>query len=382
MAWKDLERERKTFVIIGIPCFIFVFYLLFNFYLLFSATYLVIFITATAALLKRKKIYFNATKIAVIMVIVFLISNFNIFAIPGQIARHSLGGRQSLLEPNHSGIKALNISFYEWHYDNYNISFNSLNETTWDELELKMKRVDRYILYNKTEWTEDRITYFNPDYIATLDEIFASDSNGDGVLEDDCDGITVLTVSLLLYMGYDAYVAECMSHWNTIVFPVGADPTTLEGFEAGIHLYNSWGRPSYYIFNQERVIFPPGRPIIGSMLEIIFDAGMYEDFAYMYMGGIDLPLYLLIIITFVVLLLISIVLYLIVKMGMPRSNLDKKSKRKRFLRTVLNGSIAGSLIAFIIVWFVVSGLGSLCSFLLYGVIIFIARYDEFRIKKD
>ncbi len=380
MVWETLEREKKSFMLIGIPCFVFVFYMLFNFYLLFTASFLAIFITAVAALLRRNKIYFNATKIGLLMVIFILISNYNIFALPGQIARHSLGGRQSLLQPNHPGIRALNVSFYEWHYDLYNESFNDLNETTRDELELKMMRVDHYILDYKTDWTDDSLTYGNPDYVATLDEIFASDSNGDGVLEDDCDGITVLTASLLLYMGYNAYVAECLSHWNTIVFPEGADPTTLEGFQQGIHLYNPWGRPSYYIFNQEQVIFPPGRPILGSMIEIIFDAGIYEEFAYMFMGGIDLPLYQVIIIAYGALLAVSLVLYIIVKMGMPRSNLDKKTKRKRFIATVFRGSLVGSLLAFIIVWFAITGLGAFGTLILYGGIIGIARYFESRIK--
>ena len=106
---------------------------------------------------------------------------------------------------------------------------------------------------------------------------------------------------------------------------------------------------------------------------------MYEDFANMY-GGNVIDLIVMIAITYAVLFAVSMALYLIVKIGMPRSALDKKVKRKRFFRTVFNGSLAGSFIAFVIYWFISSGLGMFCSLFLYGGLIGIARYFAYRIK--
>jgi len=318
------------------------------------------------------------------MVIIFFAINYNIFHLPGQFVRHSPGGRQNLLEPEHPELAGLNASFYTWHQGRFGVSFDSLNETTHEELELKMVRVDYWLRNWVIKWmTDTGAPYYTNDHVATLDEIFASDTNGDGVLEDDCDGIAVLTVSLLLHMGYNAFVSECMSHWHTIVFPVGSDPKTLEGFENGIHLYNSWGRPTYYIFNETEVIIPPARPIVLSMYEIFMDAGTYEDFAYIYLDAEDdISLIVSILITYGGLLVAAIMVYFIVKIDLPRSELDKRSKRRRMAKTMVNNSLIGAFAAFIIFWFAFSGMGGYGTLLLASTVVLVARYTEFRIMKD
>lgn len=384
MVWKKLEKEKKRFIYIGLPCFIFVFYVLLNFYILFAASYAVYCIAVVAALVRKRHPYNSLTRAAVLMVVIFLVINYNIFHLTGQFIRHSPGGRQNLLEPNHPELAGLNKTFYSWHQTNYGVSFDSLNETTHEELALKMERVDFWLRSRVIKWmTDSGAPYYTNDHVATLDEIFASDTNGDGILEDDCDGIAVLTVSLLLHMGYNAFVSECMSHWHTIVFPVGSDPKTIEGFEEGIHLYNSWGRPTYYIFNQTEVIVPLARPVILSMYEIFMEAGTYEDFANTFLGAEDeVGLIISILMTYGLLLVAAISVYFVVKIDLPRSEMEKKSKRKRMVQTIFNNSLIGAFAAFIIFWFAFSGLGGFGTLIIASTVVLIARYTEFRIVKD
>jgi len=299
------------------------------------------------------------------------------------MARHSPGGRLKLIDPDHSEIEKIEDDFYSWHLDRYGTIFDDLSEDTLEDLELKLKRVDYYIRVYVIVWTDDMITYFSTDHVATLDEIFESDSDEDGILEDDCDGIAVLTASLLIHMGYNAFISECLSHWNTIVFPEDSNPKTLEGFENGIHLYNSWDRPSYYIFNQTEVIIPPGRPIILSLYELFMESGTYEDFAYLFHNGfMGLPLIFTMLIVYAILLIAALVVYIGVKIGLPRSTLEKKIKRRRFFKTMLITSLIGSFAAIIIYWFAMSGLGSLGTLIMMSTLIIVCRYDEYRITKD
>ncbi|MHA1275452.1 MAG: hypothetical protein ACTSQS_18790, partial [Promethearchaeota archaeon] len=232
------------------------------------------------------------------------------------------------------------------------------------------------------EYTSDsEAPYFSNDYVASLDEIFKSDTDGDGLLQDDCDGITLVTCSLLIHMGYNAYISECLSHWNTIVFPEGANPKTKDGFEEGIHLYNWWGRESYYIFNETEIIIPPGRPITLSLWELFFDGSSYEHDYLDYFSGdyINLPFIFLILIAYILIFIASVIIYVVVKIGLPHSTLEKKRKRKNILKTSFYTSLIGAFTAFIIFWFAYSGLGYLGT-LLTGISIIIGvRYTEFRI---
>ncbi len=388
MNWNDLEREKKYFLLIGIPCFIFVVLVFISYYVLFISFYLTILVILLAGLFRKQKKWGSLSKISILMVMIFFVQLYNITHIPSQFVRHSPGGRQDLLDPEHEDILQLRSDFYSWHLYKYGVSFDDMSEENQEGLEIKLKRVDYYIRTQVVEYTSDtEAPYHAFDHVASLDEIFASDTDGDGLLQDDCDGITVLTVSLLLKMGYNAYVSECLSHWNTIVFPEGSDPKTLEGFNDGIHLYNSWGRPSYYIFNEEEVFFPPGRPITTSLFELFFDGSTFESEYLGYFEGdyLQAPFLVLLLLAAALLFIASLLIYHIVRIGMPEAPSIKEEKMKWFfskkmIHVALKVSSFGSLIAFILYWFAISGLGFLGSLVLSCALIIILRYTEYQIK--
>ncbi|MHA1147644.1 MAG: hypothetical protein ACTSR8_05320 [Promethearchaeota archaeon] len=393
MNWKELESQKKYFIIIGIPCFLFVFFILFNFYILFTTSYLMFLVVLLLGLIRKEKIWNRLTKISIIMVIMFFINYYNFTHISTRFERNLPGSRQSLLEPDHPEIKKLEKRFLEWHLDKYNITFDSLNDDDYEDLQLKMRRLDYYIHTEVIEYTYDSdAPYYDGDYTATLDEIFESDTDGDGLLQDDCDGITVVTVSLLLHMGYNAYVSECLSHWNSIVFPEGEDPHTVEGFNKGIHLYNPWGRPSYYIFNEEELFTPPDRPIYVSMYELFIEDKSYGDYID-FVRGYYLPfsgwcaILLSLLLLYAILCLIAIIMYHIVRIGLPQMPSIKEKKLKWFinksiLKTIFYTSLIASFIAFLMYWFIISILGSFATLLLCGAFIIGSRYVEYRIKRE
>ncbi len=387
MKQKNFGLEKKIFIYLGIPCLIFVFYVMFNFYLLFSFSYAIFFIVLCLGLISKKNFYNRMIKISVIMVIIFFINFYNIFLVPSQLVRHSYGGRQNLLEPEHPEIKKLKDKFLTWHLETYNVSFDDLDDNNREELELKLMRLDYYIRNKIFEYTPDsEAPYYTSEHVASLDEIFASDMDGDGLLQDDCDGITVLTVSLLLNMNYNAFVAECSGHWNSIVFPKGCNPKTEEGFKQGIHLYNPWKRPSYYIFNQTEVIIPPGRPLYLSMYELLLDDNAYWDYVYFILGYyLDLPIFLNILILYGIFILLGFIIFHIVRIGIPEMPSIKKKKIKWFFSKDIfiisfKLSLIASFVGFLVFWFVISNLGSLVTIILSLSFIFAFRYTEYAIK--
>jgi hypothetical protein len=94
------------------------------------------------------------------------------------------------------------------------------------------------------EYEYDIDTNYVFDHVATPSEVLASGA-------DDCQGISCLLASLLLYMGYNAYVCECPFHWYVRVFYVdgGTNESTY---------YDIWkgGTEPFYMFNEVETIFP------------------------------------------------------------------------------------------------------------------------------
>ncbi len=362
---------------------------MFTFYILFTSFYLMALAVLAIGLLKKKNLSKLFIKVMVLMVIIFFVNFYNVGHIPNQFARHSLGGRQRLLEPKNENIEKLKVQFYAWYLDTYNESFDSLSDNDEGELEIKLARLDDYVLTEIFEYTSDgEAPYYTSDYVATIDEIFKSDTDHDGLLQDDCDGISLVTASLLLNLGYNTFIAECLSHWNSIVFPKGADPKTLEGFEKGIHLYNWWERPSYYIFNETEVIIPPGRPIALTLFELYTDASVYEyDYLMFFYGGyIDLPLFLLLIIGYGILYLVSLLLYYITKLGLLEGEGIRIKKLKWFFskhafKTSLKVSLIGIFAAIVLFWFAISGLGFFGNLILCGTIVVCFKFAEREITR-
>ena len=390
MGWKELAKEKKVFLVIGIPCIVFITFIFLSFYLLFASFYLLALIVLALGFAKRERAWGRATKVSVLMVILFFVQFYNFSTLPGQFQRHLPGGRQALINENDPRLETYHESFLAWHQYTHGVDFDALSDEDPETLRLKMKRVDHWIYYWVFEYTSD-IDGPNPsfEHVANLDEIFNSDTDDDGLLEDDCDGITVFTVSLLIHMGYNAYVSECLGHWNSIVFPEGTDPHTPEGFEQGIHLYNSWDRPSYYVFNDEELFTPPGRPFIVSLWELFLEGRTYDSDYLDYFRGhyLDLPLGILLTLLYVMLFLASLFIYYVVKLGHSKGGSLREDKLKWFLskngfKMALQHSIAGSFVAFVLFWLAISGLGGLGNAILVATLILLIRRTDWEITRQ
>lgn len=200
-----------------------------------------------------------------------------------------------LIEPYHEDVETLEDYFYEWlgtdltgpTINNYWI----LNYTN-DGL-MRLQREDaRYIYFSGQlsrekftaldsvdqlivldyfvneiimEWTSDSTVYGSMEHKATVSEALArglASSWAEKSL-DDCDGISVVTVSLLQRMGFKAYIGSGKSHWFTVV-----EPRATDGFIQPLFL-NYWSSVHcWYYFNQYEVKM--AQPLIDSIKDIWF----------------------------------------------------------------------------------------------------------------
>ncbi len=377
-----LKKDKRNFLLIGLPISIFLIIFLSTNYFQISAFFILILIISILGLYRKNKSWIRSTKIVVFTFLIYLVMFNNVFQTPTQIIRRLPGGRNHLLEPNHEKVIEFKQDFYKWHEEKYNLSFNDLSEDSQEELETKLLRVDYYIREIRFEYTFDTSApYYYYDHLPTIDEIFKSDTDDDGKLQDDCDGITILTVSLLLNMGYNAWVAECEFHYHAIIFPEGANPKTLDGIEKGIELYNSKKKPTYLLFNEKETIIPPNRPIVISMFDVFTGKSMYEVYFVRFIEGtyFNVPFYIMIVPIYLILLLLSIGINLFVKLGEISKDLKRNNKKFNLLKISLKNSIFLCLGIFMIYWLATSGLASYCNLILSITLIFAFRYSEYQL---
>jgi len=380
---KELEKDKKVFLAIGAPIYAFLGFFFATYYFQLTTFFGIILVIGLLGFLRKRRIWLRLTKAGLLTFIFCLIMFNNVLQWQTQFARRLPGGRQSLIEPNNPNIIALKEEFLIWHNDTYSTNFTSLSESTWEELELKMERVDYFVRTVKMEYKFDtNAPYYYYDHLPTIDEIFASDLDGDGKLQDDCDGITLVTCSLLRNMGYNAWIAEVEIHYHTMVFPAGADPHTEEGFNQRINLYNSENRPAYIMFNTEELIIPPTRPIYLSLWDVFLADSIYRYIGEFLTGDLlGVNLYLMLIIDAVALLIIAMALTALVKAGQPLEALEKKGRRKKLLNISFTNEIFLSK-GFILLYFLtVNGFGYLGTLTLGILLITIFRITDYRIKK-
>lgn len=363
----------------GFPALIFIIYVLFTHYVQFSAFFIIVLLIATLGMLNKKSLWMNSTKIILFGLIMYFILFSNLALLPEQLARRSFGGRERLIEPEHPKIVEFKDDFCDWHVQRFNVDFGEMPEDAIEDLELKLYRVDYYVRTVRAEYKYDIDSgYAYYDHIPTIDEIFSSDFDGDGKLEDDCDGLSILTTSLLISMGYNAYISECEWHWHTLVFPDGANPREIAGFDQAIYLYNSQKRPSYFIFNNEETIIPSNRPLYVSFFEIFTGARTYENYVIRIFNGyyIDLPIFLYIPFLFLISSLLGAAIFYYMKIGNRATDKEKRKETKKNIKITL---LLGSLICFlffIIYWFTITGLASWCN-----LIVTIGIASSFRISQ-
>ncbi len=272
-----MNRDKKIFLCVGLPLLVFLGFIMVNFYMILTVFAGIILAALIGGTLRRDRIWKRLTRLSVIFFMVFVILFPNVTRWPEQIARRLPGGRQALIEPTYSGFPALNVSFHEYYLWKTGIPFESA-----PSFENATDMVDRYIRTNRTVYTFD---YTNPlymlnDHLPTVDQVFHSNFTNGGVWHDDCDGMTIVTASFLIYLGYNAFISETYFHWQTIVFPAGADPNTVVGYKQGHVLYRI--NPdelnlSFYLFNQTEMLIAPTLTVWDGIRDNIFDSWIVDS---------------------------------------------------------------------------------------------------------
>ncbi|UCG70536.1 MAG: hypothetical protein JSV09_05840, partial [Thermoplasmata archaeon] len=219
---------------------------------------------------RRERKYITLTKLGLVLFLWFVFLCWNPLYWPQQIYRRLNKG--SLITPDAPEIISLNTTFTNSAF--YNGPYNrSTLQGQFQELS-----DIQYFIYNPGFNDDDWINY-TYDYFQ-YPGVFEHVPLPSEVLEnrqDDCDGIAVVTVSLLVLRGYEAYVAESDSHWWTYVRICGEDLNSSIRGKTYTTVYLNWwtsiGEP-YMIFNQTRVIIT--QPLLVSWWEQMTD-GYYVE---------------------------------------------------------------------------------------------------------
>jgi len=121
----------------------------------------------------------------------------NLSIIPHQISRH-LDPPNMILTPNDPAVVAFRNQFL---YETSQSSYSQMN------FEQRMSAVDQFIL-QKILWKEDYSNWKVVGLLNTPAEVIS-------LMSGDCQGQAAVTTSLLLSMGYEAWVVETPFHWWT-----------------------------------------------------------------------------------------------------------------------------------------------------------------------
>ncbi len=236
------SRSRFYFLVFGIPIFVFM-GIVFASYMAFFTVMLfvplaIIAVAMLPGAIKRRNFYSFGLKIGIIFMIVF----FGLVPKPciwGQQISRRLDHRQ-LLTPNDPAVMALNNTI-----DGYLVSYGH----TRQEFEL-------WSIPDQADWVSWYVNYLIDykydidtngvfDHVATPSEVLASG-------EDDCQGISCVIASFLIYLGYNAWIAECPFHWYVRVFYVNGtgDATYKDVYRSARH------SEPFYMFNMTHTAFP------------------------------------------------------------------------------------------------------------------------------
>ncbi len=283
-----VRKQQKVFIIIGIPTLIFFIFLISQSYLIlgtFLTVFLIVFIVGFC--LHRKNLALNLTKLGILTFLLFFLMFPNPMDWGNQLYRRM--DRRTLLTPNDPKIAMLNNSFYIWYAEKNDTYFGTPVATEFKDLdEVTQVKLVQFFIYNRSNpnrimnYSYDFLTppRYAYDHLATVNEILNDDATFG---TDDCDGIAVVTCSLLIYMGYDAYIAEGDFHWWTVVF-INGTRNWDEGNPVMLNWWPEVGKP-YYLFNEKYIIIT--QPIPTSVINILSETGgyVYGVFYYDFLMG-------------------------------------------------------------------------------------------------
>jgi hypothetical protein len=326
-ATKQNSKPELKWLIIGLICLIFDIIMIIDFYIVGSVAIVTVIIILIAGTMSKTKRTIRFSKIWITIAIMMLFVNPPQSWTP-QFTRRWGDNRTDLINPKHSFMTELNSSFQQWFDGKYNKSFNQEMD-----FEIQVRAVDIFIREVIFIYTLDQYNYpWSIDHLPTIDEILAT-TDDEGKLHDDCDGISIITTSFLINLGFlNTYISEVTYHYHTMVFQEGIDPKTKEGYKQGISLYKGRvlvdnDKQSYYLFNQTEIFVPEGRPIYKSVFEIYTDGNVWKfDITELYSGEITgLPVFLNYAGIYVLFLGVSAFLISWVQMGLIKK-VGKKDK--------------------------------------------------------
>ncbi|MHA1730919.1 MAG: hypothetical protein ACTSU5_03205 [Promethearchaeota archaeon] len=209
---------KKFFLLVGVPALAFYFFLVTTFFAFIAGLLAVFFLVGLACVRFRDgRFWKSASKLSIAMLACFTLMISNPIIWPQQIARHL--DPALIVTPQAPEVEALNGSGGLWAWlereEGLNASeFDALDEPT------KLNHISDYVLDDVVTWTPIQEQYGVLDRLATPAEAITSHRG-------DCQAQTVVTVSLLIYLGYNAYACETPFHWYTVVFLANGTPVYL-----------------------------------------------------------------------------------------------------------------------------------------------------------
>lgn len=240
------SRSRFLFLLFGIPMTIFMVLVCFSYFVF--ATVMIFVPLAALALamlpraIKTRKWYTYLLKIDFIFLFVYagLVPNPAYWG--SQVARRL--DHQLLITPDEPMVQALNGTGELWDYIDAHWS-KTPGEFFNETIDYQARRIYWYVQsLISYEYDIDNNWVF--DYAATPKEVLTAG-------QDDCQGISCTTVSLLIYLGFEAYVCEIPFHWYIRVYYTNET----DGQRTFIDLYRSSDDPDpFYIFNATHAWYP------------------------------------------------------------------------------------------------------------------------------
>ncbi|NMC06859.1 MAG: hypothetical protein GYA24_16695 [Candidatus Lokiarchaeota archaeon] len=276
------SRSRFWFLVAGLPILAFM-GVIFASYMVFFTVMLfvpmaVIAIAMLPGTIKRRNFYSYGLKIGIIFMIVFtgLVPNPLIW---GQQISRRLDHRQ-LITPREPSVMALNDTSNLWAYISSRYSGATPQQfKTWT-IHDQVWRIFYYINY-LIDYEYDIDTSGVFDHVATPREVLASG-------KDDCQGISCVLASLLIYLGYNAWIAECPFHWYVRVFYVNGTGQTNH---VDVYRYSRNSDP-FFLFNMDETVFPAQ---LGWTIETAFSdtyiAAKYSEIVNGTGGTLDLSVF-------------------------------------------------------------------------------------------
>ncbi len=297
------KGEKRLFFAVGVPCLVIFSIIAWSGFLTEMVIVLAVAGMVYFAMLhgKRERRFLRATKVSVILAIVGVVPIMLMVQNPaywGEQLYYKLD-RAAIITPDDPAVAELYTHFESWRKtsdfsaDPYNknwywANFTNLNDPEsfqWAHrnvsiidqdaptlLDLAIL-IDFYVRNNTITWRADDRVYGFTDYVATPAQILAQRdyTNESNRAYDDCDGIAVVTVSLMQRYGINAFIGTGRRHWFTVVEIPGEPKLAIFNFWEGIHLYAYFNQTTRYI----------GQPVDMTVVDLLFDYEQGETLGYL-----------------------------------------------------------------------------------------------------